>query len=133
MRFSDDTPAFPKETKVNVKHVLGMTALFLSAASAPAHAAGDGLVVSFPETLPSDCRDGRAKTYDQCADQFELFQTAFETAQEQEKVLLVSLGAEWCVWCHVFSYTVAIDGAPLEQFTAERFVIAHIDAQYGLN
>lgn len=113
--------------------IFGLIALFFCTLAAPANAGGDGLVTSYPETLDADCRDGRAKTYDQCGDQFAMFQQAFENAQEQEKVLLVSLGAEWCVWCHVFSNTVAVKGAPLEAFTAERFVIAHIDAQYGLN
>lgn len=98
-----------------------------------AHAAGDGLVTSFPAELSKDCGDGRAKTYDQCGDQYEMYQQAFEAAQEEEKVLLVSLGAEWCFWCHVFSGTVAVPGAPLEAFTAERFVIVHVDAEYGKN
>ena len=31
------------------------------------------------------------------------------------------------------SYTVATEDAPLEAFTAERFVIVHVDAQYGEN
>ena len=108
-------------------------ALLVLAGSQSALAAGDGLVTAFPKALDPECLDGRAKTYDQCGDQFALFEEAFETAQEQEKVLLVSLGAEWCVWCHVFSGTVATPGAPLEAFAAERFVIAHIDAQHGQN
>lgn len=98
----------------------------------PAIAEG-GLVESFPKALDKDCRDGRAKTYDQCGDQFALFEEAFATAQAQEKVLLVSLGAEWCFWCHVFAGTVSNPGAPLEEFTAERFVIAHIEAEYAEN
>jgi len=118
---------------VFASRILTLAALIFSAVAAPAYAAGDGLVTSFPRTLDAECRDGRAKTYDQCADQFEMYEEAFQTAQNEEKVLLVSLGAEWCVWCHVFSYTVAIEGAPLEVFTGERFVIAHIDAQYGKN
>ena len=110
-----------------------LLALLLASFTSAALAAGDGAVTVFPKKLDPDCRGGRAKTYDQCADQFALYTKAFETAQAEEKVLLVSLGAEWCVWCHVFSYTVAIADAPLEQFTAERFVIAHIDAEYGKN
>lgn len=105
----------------------------MSSIASPAVAENTPSVTTYPISLDTECRDGRAKTYDQCADQFELYQNAFNAAQEEEKVLLVSLGAEWCVWCHVFSNTVAKSGAPLEAFTAERFVIAHIDAQYGEN
>ena len=118
---------------VVLKYIITMAALILSAIGAPVHADSSGLVTSFPEALSADCLDGRAKTYDQCGDQFAMYQEAFATAQEEEKVLLVSLGAEWCFWCHVFAGTVAVPGAPLEAFTAERFVIAHIDAEHGTN
>lgn len=113
--------------------IIAFAALLLSGVSLPAHARGDGLVTSYPKSLDKTCRDGRAKTYDQCSDQFAMYQEAFDAAQEQEKVLLVSLGAEWCVWCHVFARTVAWPGAPLEDFTAERFVIVHVDAEFGAN
>ena len=110
-----------------------MVALLLSSAAPLAEAETGGLVVSYPEALDPSCLDGRAKTYDQCGDQFALYQQAFETAQAHEKVLLVSLGAEWCFWCYVFAGTVAAPGAPLEAFAAERFVIVHIDAEFGEN
>ena len=114
--------------------VMAIFAALLLAVPAPlAQAEGGGLVTAFPTSLDKTCRDGRAKTYDQCGDQFAMYEDAFAAAQEEEKVLLVSLGAEWCVWCHVFAHTVAAEGAPLETFAAERFVIVHIDAQYGEN
>ena len=118
---------------MKVTSIIGLAALFVSGFAAPAHARGDGLVTSYPKTLDETCRDGRAKTYDQCGDQFAMYQEAFDDAQEQDKVLLVSLGAEWCVWCHVFAGTVAAPGAPLEDFAAERFVIVHVDAEFGEN
>ena len=118
---------------MKVTFITAMTALALSSLAPPAYARGDGLVTSYPKALDQACRDGRAKTYDQCGDQFAMYQTAFDDAQEQEKVLLVSLGAEWCFWCHVFAGTVAVPGAPLEAFAAERFVIVHVDAEFGEN
>ena len=118
---------------MKVTFVLGLAAALISSIAAPAHARGDGLVTSYPKSLDKSCRDGRAKTYDQCGDQFAMYQAAFDDAQAQDKVLLVSLGAEWCVWCHVFAGTVAAPGARLEAFAAERFVIVHIDAEFGKN
>ncbi len=117
---------------MKVKYI-ALTALLFSAHATSAHARGDGLVTSYPKSLDKTCLDGRAKTYDQCGDQFQLYQKAFEIAQKQDKILLVSLGAEWCFWCHVFAGTVAVPDAPLEAFTAERFVLVHIDAEFGAN
>ncbi|MCZ4282622.1 DUF255 domain-containing protein [Kiloniella laminariae] len=59
-------------------------------------------ISTFPEKLDITCRNGRAKLYDQCGDQYLLFQSALEKAREERKVLLISYGAEWCIWCHVF-------------------------------
>ena len=118
---------------VILRYVIAIAVLLLSAVGTPAHADSSGLVTSFPKALDTDCLDGRAKTYDQCGDQFAMYEEAFAMAQEQEKVLLVSLGAEWCFWCHVFAGTVSVPGAPLEAFAAERFVIVHIDAEFGAN
>lgn len=63
--------------------------------------AGDELI-SFPTSINSDCENGRAKLFDECGDQIELFNRALSIANDQNKVLLVSYGAEWCIWCHVF-------------------------------
>ena len=59
-------------------------------------------IIMFPEKISSDCRDGRAKLYDECGDQLQLFTDALAQANAESKVLLVSYGAEWCIWCHVF-------------------------------
>ena len=40
--------------------------------------------------------------YDQCGDQLELLEQARTRAKADNKVLLVEVGAEWCIWCHVF-------------------------------
>lgn len=59
-------------------------------------------LTSFPVQIDKNCRNGRAKIYDECSDQVKLFKAANMRAKEEGKVLLVSYGAEWCIWCHVF-------------------------------
>jgi len=59
-------------------------------------------LVKFPETPIQSCRRGRAKLYDECSDQTRLFAAALDRANAEGKTLLVSYGAEWCIWCHVF-------------------------------
>ena len=59
-------------------------------------------VISLPETIDKGCRNGRAKLYDECGDQIALFEAARKRAAEENRILLVSYGAEWCIWCHVF-------------------------------
>ena len=44
-----------------------------------------------------------AKLYDECLDQSRIFEAAKQLAAAENKVLLVSYGAEWCIWCHVFA------------------------------
>lgn len=56
----------------------------------------------FPAKLDKSCRTGRAKLYDECGDQAALFNEAMKFAAAHDKVLLVSYGADWCIWCHVF-------------------------------
>ena len=56
---------------------------------------------SFPATLDPGCRDGRAKLFDECGDQFTHLNAGIQKARETGKTLLVSFGAEWCIWCHV--------------------------------
>lgn len=62
---------------------------------------------SYPLELSKDCRDGRAKIYDQCSDQMVLLNAALEQAAAEDKLVLVSYGAEWCIWCHVFDLHLA--------------------------
>jgi hypothetical protein len=79
--------------------------LFLGLAQSGVAEAGSetaGALVSYPETLNKSCRNGRAKHYDECSDQLKLFAAAAARARADNKVLLVSFGAEWCIWCHVF-------------------------------
>lgn len=58
--------------------------------------------VGFPETLDKNCRDGKARMFDQCGDQAALFGAALSRANSEGKALLVEYGTEWCIWCHVF-------------------------------
>ncbi len=59
-------------------------------------------VTILPQTPIHDCRGGKAKLYDECHLQQLIFDQALRIAQQQGKTLLVSYGAEWCIWCHVF-------------------------------
>jgi len=34
---------------------------------------------------------------------------AFEDAQEQDRPVLLSIGATWCYWCHVMDDTTYLD------------------------
>lgn len=58
--------------------------------------------VGFPAAIDPQCRDGKARMFDECTDQSVLFEQALSRAAADNKVLLVELGAEWCIWCHVF-------------------------------
>jgi len=58
--------------------------------------------VSFPATIDPQCREGKARMFDECSDQAALFEQARARAMADGKVLLVEIGAEWCIWCHVF-------------------------------
>jgi len=60
-------------------------------------------ITSYPLEISKECKQRRAKIYDECSDQLVLFDTAMKQAKEEGKVLLVSYGAEWCIWCHVFN------------------------------
>ena len=70
-----------------------------------------GSLVYFPRDIDPECRGGRAKIYDECTDQQTLFTQALAEARRQDKVLMVSYGAEWCIWCHVFyDYVSGVSG-----------------------
>lgn len=58
--------------------------------------------VSFPERIDPQCRNGKARVFDECGDQLALFTAALAKANSEGKTLLVEYGAEWCIWCHVF-------------------------------
>ncbi|WP_299472809.1 DUF255 domain-containing protein [uncultured Roseibium sp.] len=90
------------------------------------HAAG---FTKVPEQIDPDCRHGSARIYDECTDQLLLFEIAMQRAAKEGKVVLVSYGAEWCIWCHVlnaylggektkFDYVYADPGEPDEIYEA---------------
>lgn len=62
----------------------------------------DSKLISYPLSIDRKCRKGKAKIFDECTDQVQLFNIALKRAKKDGKVLLVSYGAEWCIWCHVF-------------------------------
>lgn len=63
-------------------------------------------ITKFPEKPNKRCRNGKAKIYDECTNQIELLIQAAKRAAKEGKVLLISFGAEWCIWCHVFDQYV---------------------------
>lgn len=100
--------------------LMGILAIFVSGCSGKPDAAvsQDTIaaiqITSFPETLDKDCRGGKAKIYDECANQADLFKAAMGRAKAEGKSVLVSYGAEWCIWCHVFEAYINGD---VEKFT----------------
>src|SRR5262252_8906583 len=60
-------------------------------------------ITTIPAEFDQGCRQGRAKLYDECLDQSRIFEIGTQLAAAENKVLLVSYGAEWCIWCHVFA------------------------------
>lgn len=63
-------------------------------------------ITTLPHLPMPKCRSGTAKLYDECTNQLKIFQEALARAHSENKVLLVSYGAEWCIWCHVFAQYV---------------------------
>lgn len=59
-------------------------------------------LVHFPASVDPACHNGKSQLFDHCADQLEIYRSALFRAREEGKVLLVSFGADWCIWCHVF-------------------------------
>lgn len=112
-------------------------------------------VQSVPAEPRADCPKSRARLYGECLDQRQVLADALALANRNGKTVLVSFGAEWCVWCHLldrhlkgetmqrFDYTYdgetylheeprreadAKAAKALGAYMAENFVLAHIDA-----
>lgn len=81
---------------------LSLALVLLAACTEAPISAPPPAYTSFPAVIDPQCRDGSAKLYDECGDQVELFNAALKQAGVERKVLLVEVGAEWCIWCHVF-------------------------------
>ena len=77
-------------------------------ASGGSHASNiqEANLIKFPQSIDPNCNRGRAKLYDECGSQLDIFNNALQVANQQNKTLLVSYGAEWCIWCHVFDQYV---------------------------
>lgn len=112
-------------------------------------------VESLPTDPGADCPKSRARLYGECLDQRQVLAEALALAAKDGKTVIVSFGAEWCVWCHLldrhlkgetfqaFDYTYdgetysheepkaesdAEAARALGRYMAENFVLAHIDA-----
>ncbi len=72
----------------------------------PASATAQDITI-LPAEIERNCRGGRAALYDECGSQTKLFRRALSVANAEGKTLLVSYGAEWCIWCHVFDAYIA--------------------------
>lgn len=120
----------------------------LALAGGPAH---------FPRAPDTDCFNGRAELYDECGDQFAILASATQEAAATGKTVMVVYGAEWCIWCHVFtkylagetgrfSYNLEGDtftmfelavkrdeASELRAFASKSFVIAHIESNKSPN
>lgn len=123
-------------------------ALCIGVAAPSATRAADGLVTMLPEAPRAGCEGSRARLYSECGDQRALFEAARARAAAEGKAVLVSAGAEWCIWCHVLSATLQgfVDSASameddtleaqadaLRLATAERFVVVHIEIDKSPN
>jgi len=93
---------------MSIRSLMPLLALILGTThGSPTVAASDQGLAKYPKEISSDCQYKRAKLYDQCGSQMRLFEHALEEANASEKTLLVSYGAEWCIWCHVFDQYIA--------------------------
>lgn len=116
-------------------------------------------LIRFPQATDPACNHGHSQIYDECNSQAPIYARALAEARKSGKVLLVSFGAEWCIWCHVFeahlvgeagSFHYAYDnhdvtlnehaapGAPAEAetlraFAAKNFVLVNIEAEKALD
>lgn len=111
----------------------------------------------YPVALDKNCRNGNARIFDECGSQLVIFQEALIFANKIRKTLLVSFGAEWCIWCHVFDAYVngkystfeydfdgqrallkeyggdlaARDAQILHRYVSDAFVLVHIEGKYS--
>jgi hypothetical protein len=124
----------------------------------PATSASAGAALTnFPSQIDPGCGNGRARIYDECGSQVRLYEEALDDARRTGKTLLVSYGAEWCIWCHVFdahlrgatgSFQYPVEGdevtlteragsgvladaRSLNEFAADAFVLVHIEADHA--
>ena len=112
-------------------------------------------ITTFPIAPSGKCKEIRRILYDPCKDQVLLFDQARTAARQQNKAVLVSFGADWCIWCHVFdsyvgggfdtfnhysngkkvrmseraSAQTAADAAALNRFVSDNFVLVHIASE----
>jgi hypothetical protein len=114
-------------------------------------------ITHFPAVTSPGCRNGAAKLFDECGSQVKIFEAALTESRRSKRVLIVSYGAEWCIWCRVFDAYVAgqvgqfeyrledgrarfnefaseamrKDAINLNRLVSEGFVIAHIENRFS--
>lgn len=75
-----------------------------AATEIPGPAQGNPLVI-VPAQVPAKCArrvNHPQVLFDVCRDQLKLLEEAKALARASGKSVLVSFGADWCIWCHVF-------------------------------
>lgn len=114
-------------------------------------------ITRFPKYLDRNCRSGTSRIFDECGSQVAIYESALAEANKVGKTLLISYGAEWCIWCHVFDAYItgksgqfdyrydkhlvaihesedsstAIESTILNRFVKDSFVLANIEANYA--
>lgn len=144
--------------RIEIALVLALAAAGLAGCDeTPTVVGGDAVVAHLPAQLDPKCREGDARLYDECGSQMALFEEARDAAANANKVVLVSYGAEWCIWCHVFDAhlgggtgrfryplegdevtlversgeAVLPDARALNEFAAKTFVLVHIEGDHA--
>lgn len=63
--------------------------------------------------------------YDRDADPFEQYRQAIEEATDQEKLVLIVAGGDWCRWCHVLNRFIS-NNEDIEAKLNETFVVMKV-------
>ncbi|MBS0295863.1 MAG: thioredoxin family protein [Proteobacteria bacterium] len=128
---------------------VGLAAVLLAACApppppdaVPAHVGPRGLV-TFPDAAQA-CGDDESHHYVTCRTQTEVLQAAMVRARREHKQVLVSVGADWCIWCYVSALYFngwsdtrrepaaagdRDDAIALADYMAPRFVVVNLNAE----
>jgi Protein of unknown function, DUF255 len=130
------------------------------ASGSPLPSPQSGTLQIVPAQVAVQCPQAKQKEqilFDLCGDQRAFLQEAQRLAKASNKVVLVSYGADWCIWCHVFEAHIlggsgvftyatpdgpwtmkekkntdnAVQAAALKSFTADHFIVVNIAQETG--
>jgi len=86
---------------INLDKIMAFSLFLIFVVSFPNFSKAELSVI--PNEISKTCRNGIAKHYDECGSQEVLLEKAIQLAKKENKVVLISYGAEWCIWCQVFA------------------------------